>query len=936
MGREAELGHVGAVLADLARGVGGTVAITGPAGIGKTAFASELRRRAAAAGAEVVTGRSYRFQSGLSYATLVDAFARIVREDAPDGDLVRDLTSLGQLFDGLPMHTPPADPLLGRTRLATSLVTFAHRLADRRPTVMVLDDVQWSDEATIDLLPLLSADLHDVPLLLVLVARTPSTEPDTMRVLQAMRSISDREIRLGPLGREAVAALVHGLLRGGGYPEELVDVVLERSGGTPLFVQEIIAALVDSGGLARIGPGWRLDAHQLPTSASGIELMAARLAGCTDDEHSILVPLALHGEPIPERVLVSLGIDSTLLRPLATRGLAVEENQGAGRSWGLAHPVLADVLTDQVGATDREDWHERLARSFAATDPDRYAHHLLHAGDGAIRVAGGPLELATEFVHAGGRAERRGSLLLATRYLTASLDLVRTSHADPLHATAAARLARVWSARGHHDVAEPLAREALDEHLEVGDVAAALDTAALLGEVRFYLAGDDFAWLDRVVAAALATGDDNLALRARHRAYFEHARRFSERPEATELLALARRIAEGDGSDLSTRIARSILVVSDLEPPAAALDRAEQARAAALEVDDDPWFAQRCWNLYLDACLLRGDWPRVADALDEITAFTDRHALLENWRVRVARAQHLLFTGRPQAGREVEVYYRGLVSPNLRVSSILLALRAACDAALGDREALRRDIAVADELDAQVDHRDRHGVDAIATARLLAGTALGDEALVAGTRRPSPHPMTGLPLLPAFASLRAASFLKEHGEITRITAELRRIDPTGRFLPGALAMLFTAASAVQEGAEVDDDELGRAGEDFDRLGMPVLAAETALIRHCTDTLDDDGLVAVYQRLADDPDIDAGTVGTEIAGRLGRTVSASREDDRLSAREREVAELVMEGLTNREVADRLFISVRTVTSHLDHIYTKLGIGSRQELTAQLRP
>lgn len=936
VGRDAELRHVERVLDRLLVGSGGTLAITGPAGIGKTAFAAELRRRAVAGGADVVVGRSYRFQSGLSYATLVDAFARIVREQAPDGELVRDLTSLGQLFDGLPTAGAPADPLLGRTRLATSLVTLAHRLAARRPTILVLDDVQWADEATVDLLPLLAADLDTVPLLLVLVVRTPAADADSQRALQAARSLCDDEIVVGPLDRNAVAGLVGALLGGRGFPDELVDVVLERSGGTPLFVGEIVTALVDSGGLRQAGSGWRVDAEQLPTSASGRELMSARLAACTDEELAILVPLALHGEPIPERVLVTLGVDSTLLRPLGARSLVAEEPADAGRAWRLTHPLLADVLAEQIPTVDREDWHERLARSFAATDPDRYSHHLLHAGDRAIRVVGSAADLAAELIAAANRAERKGSLLLATRYLTAGLELLRSSGADPLHAEATARLARVWSARGHHDVGEPLAREAIAEQLDLGDVRSALTSAALLGEMSFYLARDDYSWLEPVVAAATATGDDDLALRARYHEYFEHARRLSRNPEAGELHAFAERLAAGDRAQLTTRIARAIVVVAEVEPAAAALERAEEARSAALDVDDDPWFAQRCWNLYLDACLLRGDWHGVGDALGEIAAFTERHDLLENWRVRVARSQQLLFTGRPREGREIDVFYRGLVSSNLRVSSIMLAMHTACDAAVGDEQALRADVAAADELAAQIGDRDRHSADAVATARLLAGAALCDAELVAATRRPSVRPMTGSPLLPALACLRAACLLGDGAEVARITGELRRIDPDERFLPGALASLFDASVAARAGSAVDDRALCRAGETFARLGMPVYVAEVALVRHLSGAIADDALAATYDRLVADPDIDPGTVGAEIADRLGRAPSAGGHDDALSTREREVATLVMDGLTNREVADRLFISVRTVTSHLDHIYTKLGVRSRHDLATRLRP
>ncbi|MCP3989452.1 MAG: helix-turn-helix transcriptional regulator, partial [Actinomycetia bacterium] len=125
---------------------------------------------------------------------------------------------------------------------------------------------------------------------------------------------------------------------------------------------------------------------------------------------------------------------------------------------------------------------------------------------------------------------------------------------------------------------------------------------------------------------------------------------------------------------------------------------------------------------------------------------------------------------------------------------------------------------------------------------------------------------------------------------------------------------------------------------FDGLGSPflgarqwVMAAELSRDSVANDRLQD---VALFLSDVGGPWADR-AVALVTARQLSMTPSATESDPLgLTAREREVAREVADGLTNREIAERLFISIRTVTSHLDHIYTKLGIGSRAELVALL--
>ena len=155
----------------------------------------------------------------------------------------------------------------------------------------------------------------------------------------------------------------------------------------------------------------------------------------------------------------------------------------------------------------------------------------------------------------------------------------------------------------------------------------------------------------------------------------------------------------------------------------------------------------------------------------------------------------------------------------------------------------------------------------------------------------------------------------------------------GRTTAWARVLLGEASSGEQRAAAYRDaaERFGRLGRPFDAAVCNVAAAEAG------------APVGVEELTSARELFDAGPtpwMSERVVALLGDGGSSSAgrarplDDLGLTAREREVAEVVAEGLSNREVANRLFISVRTVTSHLDHIYTKLGIGSRRELTRML--
>ena len=194
----------------------------------------------------------------------MEAFGPFLRAQDPPRltRLVDGLPDLARLFVDLrlPAPEPLGDPSLEKTRLFEAVARLLERMARECPTVLFFDDLHWADPASLELLHYLARGLADQPVLLVAACR--AEEIDRARGLSLMLKTMQRagnyeEVSVRRLDDEAVGTLVQAML-GGGVPSEVVSVVAGRTGGTPLFVEALTRALVDSGHLFRDKGDWIL------------------------------------------------------------------------------------------------------------------------------------------------------------------------------------------------------------------------------------------------------------------------------------------------------------------------------------------------------------------------------------------------------------------------------------------------------------------------------------------------------------------------------------------------------------------------------------------------------------------------------------------------------------------------------------------------------
>ena len=248
VGRDRELTLLRDLLAAAVAGQGGLALIGGEAGIGKTALAESLCREAEERGALVLVGRCYDLTETPPYGP----FLELLRGYQP--------------ADGLPpapfSRWRGAGDAASRAALYEQILGFFRAVASRRPLLLLLEDLHWADDASLDLLRVLARSLLAWPVLVLATYR--ADELTRRHPLYATLPLLDREspvARLSPrpLNGEAIAALVRARYPlADGDAERLVAYLDQRSEGNPLFVAQLLRALEEREILRPVGPGWKL------------------------------------------------------------------------------------------------------------------------------------------------------------------------------------------------------------------------------------------------------------------------------------------------------------------------------------------------------------------------------------------------------------------------------------------------------------------------------------------------------------------------------------------------------------------------------------------------------------------------------------------------------------------------------------------------------
>ncbi|HEY7072050.1 MAG TPA: LuxR C-terminal-related transcriptional regulator, partial [Acidimicrobiales bacterium] len=712
-------------------------------------------------------------------------------------------------------------------------------------------------------------------------------------------------VELDPLGPDGTGELVRDVLGGAVDPASVVQLAA-RSQGNVLFLRELVTGAVDDGQLRDDSGIWRLEGELTPSSRLTELVEATDLAGLDGDERALLEVVAV-GEPVGATELAALA-DPSLAEDLERRGLLTGELDDDRVRVHIAHPVVGDVVRARTPAVRAHAIAESLADAAArrgATDHDdvmRLAMVGLSSGEPDPDV----------LFDAAAIARDRSDLPRAEALARAAAGAGAGFDAALLAAQAAALQGRVEEADA--DLAALMAA-ATDDRERSRAALARFDTAVVWsarddGDVlgRAAAAVDDPEWRDRLAVRRLAL----VLITEGPRAALDAAAGLPAPadPEAKAVGRVVRAIALVRTGRLDEALA---LTGTDPAPPEPGAETGEGlgwspwwhavARISALLHAGRFAEADELAATHHASALARGAVDaQAAFAVLEPTAVADRGGV----RTAVAGAREALALHR-RLGRDI------LVRRDLIASALAHALA-------GDGAAAAEDLAELDDLDLPPVRRDEADLlqarawAAVATGDLPGASDLLEQAVDRGVA--CGDLVGAAAALHALARLGRAAAVRE-----RLAAVARGID--GELVPARVAHAEALAAA-------DASALGDASTRFEDLGAVLLAAEAAA----------DAAVAHQRggnrRLA----AAAARRASELAARAEDPVTpalhAVETRAVLTPAERETAVLAASGRANKEIAEQLHLSPRTVENRLQRVYDKLGVAGRGDLADALAP
>ncbi|WP_028059466.1 ATP-binding protein [Candidatus Solirubrobacter pratensis] len=364
--REAELDAIAAALERLASGHGGVLAFEGPAGIGKTRLLSTLRERALAAGATVLDARASLLEREFGFGVVRQLFESAA--EAPTGAAA----SAGAVFgDGA---AAAGDGLFS---LLNALFHYTAALAARGPLVLCVDDLQWSDPASLRFVAYLARRIAGLPVLVATTVRTGEPGVDELLLGEIGQDAATAAIHPRPLTAEGTAGLV-GAHLGGVADPAFASACLEVTAGNPLLLRQLLTALAAE----RVAP---VAEHAASVRAIGPRAVSRtvllRLARLPEPAAAVARAVAVLGENAGLTAAAGLAEIEEHEAAEAIDALARAEILRAEEPLGFVHPLVRDAVYSELPAARRGVEHARAARLLAGlgASPERIAAQLMLA-----------------------------------------------------------------------------------------------------------------------------------------------------------------------------------------------------------------------------------------------------------------------------------------------------------------------------------------------------------------------------------------------------------------------------------------------------------------------------------------------------------------------------------------------------------------------------
>jgi hypothetical protein len=486
IGRDGELATLAGLVEGVAAGRGGVALVEGEPGIGKSALVAAALVAAAGLGCQVFRGTGSELDQALPLAPLLDALR--VRE--PSAGPRREM--MARFLRGEATTDRGMD---GPAVLAEQLLALIAEECAARPTILVVDDLQWADRASIRLLARLAASARDLPLLLAGMMR-PVPQRDDLLALRRAGEAS--RLRLGGLAEAAVAELVAS--HAGGIPDRQLLRLAGDAAGNPLYITELVAALARASTLAITGDGIAtLGAGPVPRSLAAA--ISDRLDFIPGPAREVLRTASLLGAEFAVTDLATLMGRSTadlagILREACAAGVLTE----SGNRLRFRHPLIHSALHEEVPAPVRAAWHRDAGQALAraGAPADRVARQLLSAAGEPDSPPEPMEEWMLDWLADAAAVLVSQAPPVAVALLGRALD--STPAGSARHGWLASRLANALFNTGEKAAAEQVASQAL-EHAADPDLLVDLHWTLALCRIHAGLHAESAAMLDRALAS---------------------------------------------------------------------------------------------------------------------------------------------------------------------------------------------------------------------------------------------------------------------------------------------------------------------------------------------------------------------------------------------------------------------------------------------------
>ena len=923
--REAELEAVEELTAAEGRR-GRLLAIEGPPGIGKTTLIAAARERAQAAGWRVLGARASELERSFSYGVVRQLFEPLLASEGPDGraGLLAGAAALAaSVFDpALVAAEPAADSSLATLH---GLYWLTANLAEREPLLLAVDDLQWSDLASLRWLAYLLPRMEGLDLLVLAAVRSQAPGGGQPLVGQILSDPLAAVLRPEALSVQATRRLLSEATSAVAE-EAFVVACHHETGGNPLLVHELAQAIVAEG-LAPIEAN-AARVHEVAARA-GSRAVSVRLAGLPREATRLAQAVAVLGDEVdPQLAGILAGLERDAASQAAS-ALALVEVLRPSSPLGFVHPLIAAAVYETLAPAERERAHARAARLLldAGAEPERVAAHLLRSPP-----SGDPAVVAT-LRGAARRAGSRGASESAVAYLRRALP------EPPPGLERGELLAELGSAEAHVD-GEAAIEHLKEAHALIEDPIRRGQIALVLGRQLFFLHDEQAESVYTGALEELAGADPELERLLE--AGLIHTGLFVPSRHERARLRLERfrdGIAERTPGE---KLLLSLLAFYDAVAGAPAAEVIPLARAALAEGE---LTRTDVAGAAVPLCTVLGmaDLDEVLIVLEDALTQAHRHgSMLTYATVKTFRAQIMLWRG--ELGEAEADSREALAVASTWGAEARFAGHATAFLADSLMQQGRLDAAAAvSGAESMPDSaRMLYLRDSSARLRIVRGDLAGGAGeLLDACRRFDSVEMRN-PALIAWRSPAALALLQldKRPEARRLAAE--ELELARRWgAPRALGTALRVAGLVQ-GGERGLAQLAEAVE--------VLSESQAKLEHAkarTDlgaALRRDGhrararehlrrAVELATICGAAPLAERAEIELLATGARPRRVALSGVES-LTPSERRVAELAAQGPTNREIAQALFVTQRTVEVHLTSIFRKLDISSRSQLPAAL--